>query len=217
MAANRFPDSWFFDLDGTVTDPFVGITNCIRFALTELGAEAPAANDLGWCIGPPLRDSFVQLVDEARADEAVELYRQRFADVGLFENSKYSGIDELLNAVNGMGAVCYVASSKPLVFVERILERFELTKYFQQSFGSELSGVRSDKTELLAYALEQTRADASRSVMIGDRKHDTIGALNNGLRSWGAGWGFGSREELLGAGTEIVFDDVAELLGFVRQ
>jgi len=211
------PDIWFFDLDGTLTDPFVGITSCIRFALSELAADVPAAADLGWCIGPPLRDSFVQLLDEQRADRAVELYRQRFADVGLFENKKYPAVDQLLTAINAMNAVCYVASSKPLVFVERILERFELSRYFIRSFGSELSGLRSDKTELLAYALEQTGAEANRCVMVGDRKHDAIGARNNDIRSWGAGWGFGSRAELEAAGAEIVFSDCAELLGFVSE
>ena len=177
----------------------------------------PAAADLSWCIGPPLRDIFVQLLDEQRADRACELYRERFADVGLFENTKYSGIDELMININDLGAICYVASSKPLVFVERILEHFEFAQYFAQSFGAELSGVRSDKTELLAYALEQTGAVASRSVMVGDRKHDAIGANNNGIRSWGAGWGFGSRAELQAAGAEIVFADSAELLGFVSE
>jgi len=211
------PEVWFFDLDGTLTDPFIGITNCIRFALTELGADVPAATDLGWCIGPPLRDSFVQLLDEQRADRAVELYRQRFADVGLLENRKYPGVDALLTAINTMDAVCYVASSKPLVFVEQILERFELSRHFTRSFGSELSGLRSDKTELLTFALEQTGAEANRCVMIGDRKHDVIGARNNGIRSWGAGWGFGSRAELETAGAEIVFADCAQLLGFVSE
>ncbi len=211
-ATKRLPQTFFFDLDGTLTDPFLGITNCIRFACAELDMPAPPAAELGWCIGPPLRTSFVQLVGDAHADQAVDLYRERFAEVGLFENSKYSRVDELLSYINSMGSVCYVASSKPLVFVKRILTHFDLADYFVEAYGSELSGARSDKTELLAWALAKTGADASCSVMIGDRKHDAVGALNNGLRAWGAGWGYGSEDELVGAGVEAVFGDVGEML-----
>lgn len=210
------PEVFFFDLDGTLTDPFVGITNCIRFAVTELELPAPDAADLGWCIGPPLRESFVHLVGEGRADRAVDLYRERFAEVGLFENSKYSRVEELLNNIREMGCFCYVASSKPLVFVERILTHFKLAPFFAGVFGAELSGVRSDKTELLAWALEKTGAEAAMSVMIGDRQHDALGALNNGMRAWGAGWGYGSQEELQAAGVEAWFAEVGELVDFLK-
>ena len=153
MERTAVPQTFFFDLDGTLTDPFPGITNCIRFACSELNVPAPPAADLKWCIGPPLRASFIQLVGDLQADRAVDLYPERFADVGSFENSKYSGVDELLSYIKGMGALCYVASSKSLMFVERILKHFDLAEYFIATFGSELSGVRSDKTELLAWVL----------------------------------------------------------------
>ncbi len=203
--------SVFFDLDGTLTDPKLGITRCIAFAMEALGEVPPPADDLGWCIGPPLRASLATLVGESRADRALALYRERFADIGLFENEPYAGVHQMLDRVRDSGARLFVASSKPLVFVRRITERFELSDYFEEQFGAELDGRLTDKAELLAHALQSTSASADNSVMVGDRRHDVIGAQANGLPCIGAVYGYGGDDELKNAGAVSFARDVSEL------
>ncbi len=192
----------FFDLDGTLTDPKLGITRCIQYALEGLGEPHQSTEALTWCIGPPLKESFDRLVGPERSSAAVELYRERFAETGLFENEPYAGIHDTLAYLAGQGATLYVASSKPLVFVERILERYELAPFFNGVFGSELDGTRADKSELLEYALAITGVDVTISTMIGDREHDAIGARRNNLEFVGVLYGYGDREELKTAGAQ---------------
>jgi phosphoglycolate phosphatase len=191
----------FFDLDGTLTDPKPGITGSIQYALAKLGREVPSQDDLAWCIGPPLRASFVTLLGgEEHADRGVELYRERFGDVGLFENSVYPEIEGVLGKLSQAGFRMFVATSKPHVFARRIVDHFGLAQHFQHVFGSELDGTRVHKADLIAYALQQTGADPSHSLMIGDRSHDVLGAKANGIDAIGVTYGYGSREELIAAG-----------------
>ena len=185
----------FFDLDGTLTDPQQGITGCIRFAMQQLQIVAPAQAQLTWCIGPPLRESFVELVGEDKADAAVEYYRQRFSAIGLFENELYPEIAQVLLELRSRGHPLFVASSKPRVFVERILQHFDLDQYFSAIYGSELDGRLQDKGELLAHALADQKLQGSDCVMIGDRNHDALGAANNGMDFIGVLYGFGAVEE----------------------
>lgn len=175
----------------------------------------PAQDALTWCIGPPLRASFVQLLDDARADEAVRLYRERFASEGLFENFPYPGIHQALDALAGEHRL-YVASSKPIVYVDRIVEAFDLQRFFQGVYGSELDGTRADKTELLAYALADTglAGESAGATMIGDREHDIRGGLNNKLTTVGVLYGYGSEQELRDAGAHRLVDSVAALRDF---
>jgi len=202
----------FFDLDGTLTDPKIGITRCIQYALERLDVPVPDTEALTWCIGPPLLGTFEQLVGPGRAQTAVELYRERFADVGLFENNPYPDIHNTLAILVERNAQLYVASSKPLVFVQQILERFELAGFFRGVYGSELDGTRTDKTELLAYALRDAQAIASGALMIGDRKHDAIGAQNNGLDFIGVLYGYGDRDEFASVGVNRMVDVHPEIL-----
>ena len=194
----------FFDLDGTLSDPKIGITKSIQYALERLDVPVPTTDDLLWCIGPPLRASFVELVDEARADQGLALYRERFGDVGLYENDLYDGIPETLQAFSDAGTRLFVATSKPHVYASRIVEHFGIAGHFERVFGSELDGTRVDKSELLEYALQETGADAASSAMIGDREHDMTGAVNNGLIGIGALYGYGTQEELETAGARRV-------------
>jgi phosphoglycolate phosphatase len=207
----------FIDLDGTLTDPKPGITRSIQYALERLGAPVPATDELLWCIGPPLHGSFVKLVGEARAAAAVERYRERFADVGLFENAVYPGIPEALAALAQPGRALYVASSKPHVFVDRIVRHFDLGQHFTALFGSELDGTRTDKTELLRHAMAETGCSTATALMIGDRSHDIVGARNNGIAAIGVLYGYGSLEELEGAGATCFAHSPAELVATVRQ
>ena len=194
-------DAIFFDLDGTLTDPKIGITRSIQYALEKLDQAIPTQDELTWCIGPPLRASFMKMLDSDQlADRALLLYRERFADIGLYENRVYPGIEDTLTGLRGTGRRLFVATSKPGLYAERIIDHFGLRRYFECVFGPELDGTRSDKTELLDYALKATLVDRSQSVMIGDRSHDIIGARNNGMTAIGVLYGYGSKEELMEAG-----------------
>ena len=191
----------FFDLDGTLTDPKPGITGSIQYALEKLDRPVPSRDELTWCIGPPLRASFAALLGgEELADRAVVLYRERFSDVGLFENSLYPDIPAVLATLAQSPRRMFVATSKPHVFASRIIEHFGLAGYFEHVFGSELDGTRVHKADLLAYALAETGVDPSQALMIGDRSHDVAGAKANGVEAIGVTYGYGSPEELIEAG-----------------
>jgi len=206
----------FFDLDGTLTDPKPGITGSIQYALQKLDRPVPSQDELTWCIGPPLRASFVALLGgESLADRAVELYRERFADVGLFENSVYPDIEHVLATLSRSGRRMFVATSKPHVFAERIIDHFGLRDHFERVFGSELDGTRVDKSHLLEYALKQASVDPARTLMIGDRSHDMVGAKNNGMKGIGVLYGYGSRDELLDAGAHHVCATPPAILGCI--
>jgi phosphoglycolate phosphatase len=195
------PDPIFFDLDGTLTDPRPGITGSIQYALRKLDRPVPSQDELTWCIGPPLRASFAKLLGaETSADLAVSYYRERFSDIGLYENGVYDGIGDVLTELGQSGRRLFVATSKPHVFAERIIDHFGLRHHFERVFGSELDGTRGDKSHLLEYALHETAVDPSRATMIGDRSHDMVGARNNGMKAVGVLYGYGSRDELLQAG-----------------
>lgn len=205
----------FFDLDGTLTDPKMGITRCLQYALGELGEPVPDTETLTWCIGPPLLDSFVQLVGNARAAQGVALYRERFAEVGLFENDPYPAIHDTLETFTQRGCQLFVASSKPKVFVDRILDRYKLIEFFHQTYGSQLDGALTDKSELLAHALADSAVNPESSLMIGDRKHDAIGAQNNSLAFIGVLYGYGDREEFASVGVDKLAHEHSDLLHLV--
>jgi len=203
----------YFDLDGTLTDPKLGITRSIQYALSELDCVVPPADELTWCIGPPLRASLKTLLGaDDLVDRALSLYRERFADIGLFENEIYAGIEDTLSVLARSGRRLFVATSKPTVYAERIISHFKLKVYFERVFGSELDGRRSDKTDLLGYALKATHVDPLHAIMIGDRSHDMIGARNNGMIAVGVLYGYGSKEELVDAGAHQVCASPKRLL-----
>ena len=202
-----------FDLDGTLTDPEVGITLSIRHAMAELGRPLDAAVDLDWCIGPPLIDAFARLLDGDRtlAEAGVAAYRARYGTVGLYENEVYPGIAELLDALAGAGVRLVLATSKPRVFAARILAHFGLDRAFAAVHGSELDGTRVHKTDLLPWILATEAIDPAGAVMVGDREHDVIGARAAGLATVGVAWGYGRDGELAAAGAARVVERVADL------
>lgn len=167
-----------FDLDGTLTDPKVGICTCVQYALASFGIQEPDLDKLEPFIGPPLKESFMEFyqMDSETADAAVEKYRERFRDTGIFENKLYDGIPEMLKTLCGKGLFLAVASSKPTVFVERILEHFNIARYFKVVVGSELDGTRVNKDEVVEEALKRLFEDKpvqkDQVYMIGDRKFD---------------------------------------------
>lgn len=203
-----------FDLDGTLTDPREGITRCIAYALERMGLEPPPLEALTFAIGPPLRGSLAQLLgtsDRAAVERALALYRERFADVGLFENTPYQGIHAALDAIRATGASLFVATSKPLVYAARIVSRFGMDAHFVEVHGCELDGTREDKRELLAYLLPRHGIAPEHAVMIGDRDVDMRAARHHGVRGVGALWGYGSAEELRDAGAHVLCESPAHL------
>jgi phosphoglycolate phosphatase len=202
-------DAILFDLDGTLTDPREGITKCIAHALERLGREPPPLDDLTFAIGPPLRASLAKLLGTesgAEVERALALYRERFADVGLYENVPYEGIAQALAALREAGLPLYVATSKPRVYAERIVRHFTLDAHFEAVHGCELDGTREDKRELLAHLLPHHGLDPGRTVMIGDRGVDMAAARHHGAHALGALWGYGSREELVTGGAQAFVD-----------
>jgi phosphoglycolate phosphatase len=204
-----------FDLDGTLTDPFTGITKSILYACDKLGRKCPPGESLRWCIGPPLRDSFAKLLasdDAALIEKAVAFYRERFGTVGLFENEIYEGIPKMLAALQKDGHTLYVATSKPTVFARKIIDHFGLQRFFKGIYGCELDGTRGDKTSLIAHILQTELLLASDTAMIGDREHDMIGAKDNGLAGFGVLWGYGTMNELQNSGARASFKIPHELV-----
>ena len=187
-----------FDLDGTLTDPREGITRSVQYALAQLGIDEPDLQALEHFIGPPLLQCFMSSYgfDEARAWEAVNHYRVRFREVGLYENQPFTGLEELLQMLQRQGRTLFIATSKPTVFAQEIARHFGFAHYFKAIHGSELDGTRTNKVELIAHLLREEGLDAGDTLMIGDRKHDLIGAHSNGLQAVAVGYGFGSQEEL---------------------
>lgn len=205
-----------FDLDGTLTDPKVGICGCVQYALAELGEPVPPLDELTWTIGPPMIESMRVLVGAERAAEAVRLYRVRYGEIGLFENVIYAGVTDMLAELDASGWRMYVATSKALPFAQRIVDRFGLTRFFRKVYGAGLDGSLLHKDALLAHALADARINPARAIMIGDRKFDVLGAAANGLRTLGVAWGYGSRAELMDAGAVALADaprDVPAALG----
>lgn len=210
----------FFDLDGTLTDPAVGIVACIQHAVAAMSGPRWADADLRRFIGPPLRESFHEILataDTAAVERAVRHYRERFGSQGLYENELYAGMPEALARLQRSGHTLWVVTSKAKVYADRIIDHFGLRGHFSCVYGSELSGERGEKVELLAHVLEQERIEPASACMIGDRKYDVEGAKANGLSSLGVLWGYGSRSELEAAGADLIVEALAELPATVEQ
>ncbi|BAB74380.1 HAD family hydrolase [Anabaena sp. FACHB-709] len=207
-----------FDLDGTLTDPKLGITRCIQFALSELGYKPPDADELNWCIGPPIKNTFSLLLntsDDAVLEQAISLYRSRFATIGLFENSLYPQIPETLDAICFAGYKTFVATSKPQIYANQIIQHFGLSSLFDGVYGSELDGTRSVKSDLIHYILLTENFSPPHVVMVGDRLYDMIGAKRNGITAIGVTYGYGTEEELKAHGADLIVhtpDEITRLL-----
>ncbi|MGG3282366.1 HAD family hydrolase [Paenibacillus solani] len=204
-----------FDLDGTLTNPREGITKAVQYALDKHGINVSDLSELECFIGPPLQATFAEKYhfNENKAWEAVLSYREYFKETGMYENEEYEGIRKLLETLLMQGRQLYVATSKPTVFAVTILEHFGLSSYFTMVCGSELDGTRSAKSDIIQHVLDTCRIDKSDAVMIGDRKHDLIGAQNCGVDSIAAGYGFGSEEELAACEPTYYFKTVEEMQG----
>lgn len=205
-----------FDLDGTLTDSGEGIINCATLALRHFGLPIPSYADMRTFVGPPLRDSFIRFgVPADQADEAIRVYRSRYIPTGMFENTPYPGIRELLEALRAEGYTLYVATSKPEEMSVTILEKFDLAKYFHRICGASIDSSRSTKDAVIAYLLESSGAKED-MVMVGDTKYDILGAKAHGIPAIGVGWGYGDTEEMKQAGAVGIADSMEQLLGLIR-
>lgn len=203
-----------FDLDGTLTDPMVGITKSVQHALKTYGIEEPDLEKLTPFIGPPLKDSFMKYYNfpEEQAREGIDRYREYFAVKGIFENQVYDGIPQMLQKLKDTGKCLLVATSKPEQFAKQILEHFGLDGYFDFIGGASMDEVRVKKGDVIAYVLESMGiGDVSQAVMVGDREHDVLGARENGMDCVGVLFGYGGRQELERAGADKIAETVEKL------
>ncbi len=203
-----------FDLDGTLTDPREGIINSILYALDRLGIEESRINDLNGFIGPPLRDSFIKRynLSERMGDKALKLYREYFGTKGIFENRLYEDIYDVLESLYEHKFRIFLATSKPTVYAIEILKHFNLDRFFTDITGSNLDNTRTDKSEVIAHVVTSNSLITSHSVMIGDRKHDLIGARNNNMRSVAVTYGYGTKEELMAEHPDLILSNCRDLL-----
>ena len=209
-----------FDLDGTLTNPGIGITNSVAFALKKYGIEAESREELYKFIGPPLVDSFKEFYgfSDEKANEAVAFYREYFSEKGLFENEVYSGIESLLQSLKKDRKRLIVATSKPEQFAVKILEHFRLSEYFDFIAGATMDGTRSKKADVILHALKSCNITVlSSAVMVGDREHDIIGANKTGLHSIGVLYGYGGLEELKNAGATYIAATTDEIYKIISR
>ncbi|PET65941.1 phosphoglycolate phosphatase [Bacillus sp. AFS001701] len=203
-----------FDLDGTLTDPKVGILNSVKYALQKMKKAIPLESELLKFIGPPIQQSFFEIcqLNEKELLNAVRFYREYFSQSGMIENNVYDGIRELLRDLQKEKKRLFVATSKPTIFAREILIHFQLDEFFIQIVGSELDGTRIDKGEIIEYIFEKNNdLFKEDSVMIGDRFHDIIGAKNAKIDSIGVTYGYGSEFELTNAGANAIVNSVDQL------
>ena len=207
-----------FDLDGTLTDPGTGITNSVVYALKKFGIDVADRTSLYKFIGPPLKGSFQEFFgfSDEQGDLAVRNYREYFRERGMLENEVYDGIPELLARLKEKGRTLIVATSKPEPFTLEILRHFRLLDYFDFVAGATMDETRNKKADIIRYALENCGiTDPSSAVMVGDRKHDILGAKENGLDSVGVLFGYGDEEELKTAGATFIAETPLDILRYV--
>ena len=201
-----------FDLDGTLTDSGEGIINCAIYALERYNLPIPPREELRVFVGPPLTDTFMKFgVKPEDAVDAVEVYRERFIPIGMYENKLYPGIQELLETLRAEGHVLCIATSKPESMAKEILRYFDIGKYFHHICGATLDHSRDTKEQVISYLLSQCDSEYP-WVMVGDTAFDVIGAKSHDIPAIGVAWGYGLVEEMRDAGATAIVYDTKELL-----
>ena len=207
------------DLDGTLTDPKVGITTSARYGLAKVGHPIADSENIDWIIGPPLKASLAKILKvDAHADLAEQAllgYRERFSVTGLFENHLFDDVTSTLQELKKQGYKLFLATAKPEVYARQILQHFELLQYFDYPYGSELTGERTNKGDLIGYILEQEKLKPTECLMVGDREHDIFGARRFGIETIAVEYGYGSKQELDEAQPKARIQTFAELLNVI--
>lgn len=208
----------FLDLDGTLTDSKEGILNCVKYALEKMGTPLPEPAELNKFIGPPLFVSFTEFCGYSPEDarRAITFYRERFSDIGIFENKVYDGAEKFLNRLIDSARIPVLATSKPKIYADRIVVRYGLRPYLKLVVGAELNGTRDSKAEIIEYAIDKLEIkDRSRILMVGDRRQDIEGAKQCGIDSCGVSYGYAAPGELESAGADNIAADFDELYNII--
>ena len=207
------------DLDGTLTDPKVGITTSARYGLEKVGFPIADSENIDWIIGPPLKASLAKILNvdanDDLAEQALLGYRERFSVTGLFENHLFDDVAQTLDALKSKGYRLFLATAKPEIYARQILQHFNLLHYFEYPYGSELTGERTNKGELIRYILEKENLNPTECLMVGDREHDIFGARQNGIETIAVEYGYGSQAELDQAQPKLRIKKFAELLNVI--
>ena len=207
-----------FDLDGTLTNPEIGITNCVMYALEKFGITVKERKELHPFIGPPIKYSFQTFYgfSEEDSEQAVVYFRERFGEKGLYENELFDGVIEMLQSMKKQGKIIILATCKLEEYAIEILKYFQIYQYFDYIAGSTIDGGRGEKEEVIAHALEMNHIeDKTQAIMVGDTKYDIIGAKKNGLDSIGVLLGFGDFKELKEAGATYIAETLEDILTYV--
>ncbi|MDE7108242.1 MAG: HAD family hydrolase [Clostridiales bacterium] len=207
------------DLDGTLTDSFEGITNSALYALHKMAVTKYNKSNLNFFVGPPLYDSFGKIFDgdEQKVERAVTLYREYFAERGWKENRVYDGVPQMLQQLVDCGKTLIVATSKPELFARRIVEHFDLSKYFTFVAGASMDNSRTKKAKVIEYAIASTGIEKTDTIMIGDRNHDILGAKQCGLKSMGVLYGYGDLPEHTAAGADYIANTPEEIVKILNK
>ena len=208
------------DLDGTLTDPKVGITTSARYGLVKVGHPITDSENIDWIIGPPLKASLAKIlnvdVDDDLAEQALLGYRERFSVTGLFENHLFDDVPATLQELKKQGYKLFLATAKPEIYARQILQHFELLQYFDYPYGSELTGERTNKGDLIGYILEQEKLEPTECLMVGDREHDILGARRFGIETIAVEYGYGSKQELDEAQPKARISKFSQLSNFLN-
>ena len=211
------PKTILFDLDGTLTDSGEGIINCSILALEHYGLPIPSREEMRVFVGPPLRDTMIKYgVPPEKAEESIKIFRSRYETVGIYENHPYPGIAELLSSLKDAGHKLYVATSKPEYMAQQVLDRFDMSKYFDLICGALADASRDKKEDVIAYLLEQT-GDLEHTVMVGDTEFDVLGAAYHGIPTIGVTWGYGTEESIRKAGAISIVHTPTELRDLLNK
>jgi phosphoglycolate phosphatase len=207
-----------FDLDGTLTDPYLGITNSIKYALNKFGIIEENNTKLKLFIGPPLEKSFLEYYEFSKNDAkiAVEYYREYFSEKGIYENSLYEGTANVLKELNDRNKNCIIATSKPEIFANKITEYFNINNYFKYIIGSNLDGTLSEKEDIIKYIIGKYNLNKEETIMVGDRKYDIVGANKNGIDAIGVLYGYGTKEELEKEEPKYLCTDIMEIVKIIE-
>lgn len=207
----------FFDLDGTITDSGEGIMNCATLGLQHFGIPVPSREAMRVFVGPPLDQTFLKFgVPSDKTDEAIEVFRSRYRTIGKYENFPYPGVREMLQTLKDQGHRLFVATSKPEILANEVLEHFELHSYFEKIAGATLDGSRSHKADVITYLLSLT-GDVGQTIMVGDTAYDVIGAAAHGIPTIGVSWGYGEVKDMEEAGAIAVADTMDELVELLNK
>ena len=207
----------FFDLDGTITDSGEGIMNCAELALRHFGLPVPSREKMRVFVGPPLDQTFIKFgVPADKTDEAIAVFRSRYRTVGKFENFPYPGIREALQTLKAQGHRLFIATSKPEILANEVLDHFDLSEFFEQIAGATLDGSRSHKADVITYLLGLT-GDVGHTLMVGDTAFDVTGAAAHGIPTVGVSWGYGEVADMEKAGAVAIADTMDELVEYLNK